>query len=174
MKFRAPKKNISVAGYLLLIVFLHVNALLKAEDPIADTQTEAISYDKKIEQDKDGIQAPATPKMIYYGGQGFLTRGSLSKYEKEISTASTGKKEKFNWSDWWEEKPSESNADETDAVASASEPLTNSDGEATEETGTASQIINSKGNAADESGNLDADQPELALEEPVKSGDDWW
>lgn len=96
----------------MLIGFLHVNAILKAEDPIADTQTEAISYDQKMEQDKDGVKAPATPKMIYYGGQGFLTRSSLSKYENEIASASKGKKkEKFNWSDWWEDKPSETQTD---------------------------------------------------------------
>ncbi len=112
MNLFTSKKHFYMAGYLLLIGFLHVNAILKAEDPIADTQTEAISYDQKMEQDKDGVKAPATPKMIYYGGQGFLTRSSLSKYENEIASASKGKKkEKFNWSDWWEDKPSETQTD---------------------------------------------------------------
>jgi len=107
------KKQILIPAYLLLVCGLHWNAILKADDPISEGQSEAILYDQKMEQDKDGVKAPATPKMIYYGGQGFLTKNSLSKYEKEITAVTTGKKrENFNWSDWWEEKPADTAPEE--------------------------------------------------------------
>lgn len=112
MKFLTHSKQIKMAGYLAMLVLLHVNAILKTEDPIADTQTEGILYDQKMEQEKDGVKAPATPKMIYYGGQGFLGKGSLAKYDKEMTSRVAGKKkEKFSWSDWWDDKSSDAHVD---------------------------------------------------------------
>ena len=105
-----------------MIPFLHVNAILKTEDPIAATQTDPILYDKKMEEEKDGVKAAATPKIVYYGGQGFLTKKPVSKYEKEITAASSGKKkEKFNWSDWWEDKPADSSSTTGETVPESTE-----------------------------------------------------
>lgn len=105
--------NFVLAGYFSLICCLHVNAILKADDPIRDTQTEEILYEQKMEQEKDGVKAPATPKVIFYGGQGFLTRSSLSENDSgETKDPASKKKNIFNWSDWWDEKPAEENAPE--------------------------------------------------------------
>ena len=114
MRQNDRNKQLWFLGYLGLVFALHMNAILKTEDPIADTQTDPILYEKKMEEEKGGVKAPASPRVIYYGGQGFLAKKSLSKYEKEATgSAPTKKKEKFNWSDWWEDKPAQSNGNET-------------------------------------------------------------
>ena len=114
MSLNDRNKQFWLLSYLGLVFVLHMNAILKTEDPIADTQTDPILYEKKMEEEKAGVKAAATPKVIYYGGQGFLTKKSLSKYEKEtIGSAPSKKKEKFNWSDWWEDKPAQPNESET-------------------------------------------------------------
>lgn len=110
-------KRAGLISWLAILWLVHGNAILKHEDPIQDTQTEAILYDQKMEQEKDGVKAAATPKVIYYGGQGFLTKSSLAKNEKEGEGVSAKKKKQsFNWSDWWEEKPAETEAQETPAA----------------------------------------------------------
>lgn len=108
MSFQINKKQFWPVFYFLPLILLHVNAILKAEDPISETQTDAILYEQKMEQEKDGVKGPATPKMIYYGGQGFLTKNSVSKYEKETGSGSAAaKKEAFDWSEWWDDKPAD-------------------------------------------------------------------
>ena len=120
MKFNFQKNQFWLAGYLIMLVFLHMNAILKNEDPISDGQTESISYDQKMEQEKDGVKVAATPRIIYYGGQGFLTKGSLAKNDKETTAAGSGKKkDSFNWSDWWEDKSADKkSAEQAPAAAS--------------------------------------------------------
>lgn len=109
--------KIALVGWFVFVAFVHGNAILKNEDPLRDGQTEGILYDQKMEQEKDGVKAAATPKVIYYGGQGFLTKSSLSKNEKESeSGAAKKKKQTFNWSDWWEEKPAEPDLSEVPVV----------------------------------------------------------
>lgn len=187
-------KNFSILSYLLLVAFLHVNAILKYEDPIADAQTEGILYDQKMEQEKDGVKAAATPRVVYYGGQGFLTKSSLAKHEKEVSSAKTGKKkDSFNWSDWWEEKPTD------DAGAKLEEPILDEgpspDAEITAvvEPETPPPIVSEapkvqpKSNQQEETFFGDKTLPESdpassqALSEPLvepaqgnSKGDDWW
>ncbi len=114
MILKYKNKQFWYLGYFGVLFLLHINAILKNEDPITATQTDPILYDKKMEEEKDGIKAPASPKVIYYGGQEFLGQKSLSKYEKEVAgSAQTKKKEKFNWSDWWEDKPAQPHGNET-------------------------------------------------------------
>lgn len=185
-------KHFYIAGYLFLIAFLHVNAILKAEDPIADTQTEAILYDQKMEQEKDGVKGPATPKMIYYGGQGFLTKSSLTKYEKEMATAAKGgKKDKFSWSDWWEDKPAETQPHAEGSVAEDVLPELpqNLDGAVADNSGLLPEKIQPQSKKVEDRAPLEEDdlsqsttgiepasgEPEpLAPEADQKSGDDWW
>jgi|GEM_PF-3327174 len=117
MKTRLKKNQWGVGVYFILTLCLHWNAILKVEDPIADTQTEGILYDQKMEQEKDGVKAAASPKVIFYGGQGFLTKGSLAKYDQDNKVAgSKNKKDSFNWSDWWDDKSSNSKAASPEAA----------------------------------------------------------
>ncbi len=121
-------KKVGLLSWLAILWLVHGNAILKHEDPIQDTQTEAILYDQKMEQEKDGVKAAATPKVIYYGGQGFLTKSSLAKNEKEGEGASAKKKKQtFNWSDWWEEKPAEPETQETQVAVEEELPIQDED-----------------------------------------------
>jgi len=111
-----------LAVWLAALLFLHMNAILRNEDPIQSAQTEGILFDQKMEQEKDGVKAASTPKVIYYGGQGFLTKSSLSKNEKESERGITKKKKQtFNWSDWWEEKPAQPDSSASEGVSKEDE-----------------------------------------------------
>ena len=187
-------KHFYIVSYLFLVAFLHMNAILKAEDPIADTQTEAILYDQKMEQEKDGVKGPATPKMIYYGGQGFLTKSSLSKYEKEIAGAREGiKKDKFSWSDWWEDKPAETQSpsgEEAPQITDVLPELPQSlEGAETDSAGvtplkgepqakkTEQKMSVEEGIGGERPSNVedsDTDASSLATDSDPKHGDDWW
>lgn len=117
-------KKAGILSWLAILLVVHVNAILKNDNPLEDSQTEAILYDQKMEQEKDGVKAAATPKVIYYGGQGFLTKSSLAKNEKESEGAAVKKKKQsFNWSDWWEEKPVESTGQEQLSASEEAMPL---------------------------------------------------
>lgn len=176
-------KKVGLISWLAILWLVHGNAILKHEDPIQDTQTEAILYDQKMEQEKDGVKAAATPKVIYYGGQGFLTKSSLAKNEKEGEGASAKKKKQsFNWSDWWEEKPAEP---ETQEQAAVEEELPVKDEALQEsESGTESDLPNETpvqeeaetdfwAEAPDSPGSTAT--PPTTQEAPSKpAADDWW
>ncbi|HRK62437.1 MAG TPA: hypothetical protein PLY88_07825 [Candidatus Omnitrophota bacterium] len=171
--------RVMLAVWLVSILFLHMNAILKNEDPLQDAQTEGILYDQKMEQEKDGVKAAATPKVIYYGGQGFLTQSSLSKNEKELEGGvAKKKKQMFNWSDWWEEKPAKPDLPEA-SVADAD--LQEDAKEASKAEVAAYLDPNSIDSASGESDEpkddfwTDSESPSLAPEEPSPAkGDDWW
>ncbi len=177
-----------MAGWLAVLLFLHGNAILKKEDPIQDTQTDAILYDQKMEQEKDGVKAAATPKVIYYGGQGFLTKSGLAKNEQESSAgAQKKKKQSFSWSDWWEEKPGEKES-QTDAGEEAD--LLTQDTALTDEKPDDEKLENASGGDAapavkddfwDEKSPSDEVAPATNIppeltEEPAAPSkeDDWW
>ncbi len=174
-------KKVGLLSWLAILWLVHGNAILKHEDPIQDTQTEAILYDQKMEQEKDGVKAAATPKVIYYGGQGFLTKSSLAKNEKEGEGASAKKKKQtFNWSDWWEEKPAEPETQETQVAVEEELPIQEEDsqeGESSSGLGVLAAETPIQESAADFWGEA-PDSPiasSSAQEAPSKPAtDDWW
>lgn len=168
MKQRPFNQKLGMMVWLGAILALHGNAILKNEDPIQAVQTEGILYEQKMEQEKDGVKGPATPKVIYYGGQGFFNRTSIASDEEESAgNAAKKKKSVFNWSDWWEEKPAENEAPaEQEAIESVgsqqmpeAQPFDADDfwGEP-------------KSPSSENSSNLPP--PESSV--PQVSGDDWW
>ena len=73
-------------SYLLIAVFiltgiLNVGAILKREDRIAQTQTDPILYEQKMEEIKDGEKGPSMPAIEYYKGAGFLTTAPVKGLE---------------------------------------------------------------------------------------------
>ncbi len=161
--------NFFVGGAVAFVVMLlHVNAILKSEDPIGDAQSDPISYDQVLEQEKEGVKAAATPKVVYYGGQGFLTKSSVAKNELPTIGKEKKKKELFNWSEWWDAKPEEPSAEEV------LEPDT--DGQ---EAGNAPESENlSDSKTGEQAGASLSEHPdEILLPEEsaaVESTSDWW
>ncbi len=171
-------KQFWVLGYLALIGLIHVNAFLKSEDPIRDTQTDPISYDKKMEEEKDGVKAPSSPRVVFYGGQGFLSKkNSVSHADDGQEMKKSVKKESFNWADWWGDKPSASNSApaSTEAVESNLPPSIASASDSTESDKKSEKQTShvSEGDSANQKGETAG----TVLNEPKKaggSGDDWW
>jgi hypothetical protein len=66
------------AGYAALgfFVLLNVGAIRKNEDPISRTQTDPISYKKKLEETKDGVKGAPTPSFRYYEKEEFLVKSA--------------------------------------------------------------------------------------------------
>lgn len=63
------------SGMVVVVIsgFFHLGAILKEEDHIVRTQTDPISYEKKMEELKDGEKGPSMPKIEYYKKTDFLT-----------------------------------------------------------------------------------------------------
>lgn len=155
-------KKMGMAAWLAVLLALHGNAILRNEDPIQAVQTDAISYDQKMEQEKDGVKGPATPKVIYYGGQGFFSKPpSIAPKQDESEKSSAEKKKKtFSWSDWWEESPKPEEKPDIPAQQLLTTPPA-------EDTGFWSEAEP----ASSESGLA---QGGTVLPAPEAAGDDWW
>lgn len=57
-----------------MIAALHSGTIRKKPDAVSQTQAEAISLKKKLEQEKDGKKEAPMPSFQLYGGKGFLAK----------------------------------------------------------------------------------------------------
>jgi hypothetical protein len=79
-KMRKLRACLLVAA-VVVTGFLNAGAVLQREDRIAQTQTDPILYEQKMEEIKDGEKGPSMPKIEYYKRSGFLTTAPVKSLE---------------------------------------------------------------------------------------------
>jgi len=63
---------------LIMVALLHSGAILRADDPIGDTQADSVEYAQVVEREEKGNPELSMPKVEYYGGGGFF--GSIARW----------------------------------------------------------------------------------------------
>lgn len=82
MNHKLPRNFLNsfvVLAIVTVVFILNSGTVRKKEDPIRDTQTDPIAYNKKMEEIKDGEKGAPTPSFQYYGGEPFLKSPPVDK-----------------------------------------------------------------------------------------------
>lgn len=75
------------------------------EDPIRDTQTDAISFQQKMEEEKDGVKGPLAYSVKYNPKDTFFVDPPMEDEGKPQVKENANTEKPPTLSDWWEEKP---------------------------------------------------------------------
>ncbi len=96
-------KKILFLILVLLFAGLNTASIRRAEDPIRDTQSDAVSYKQKMEETKNGVKGPPSYSMKFNPKDTFFIDPPFEKSKKEEP-----QKEKATEApavtDWWEEE----------------------------------------------------------------------
>lgn len=107
-------RALSLTNKVIVVVFLaafQMAAVLRSDNPVKRTQTDAISLKAKLEETKDGIKGAPSPSMQFYGKSEFLldspvhneTESAIEKYDLQYENESEDK------AYWWTESQTSGN-----------------------------------------------------------------
>jgi len=82
-------KRLPIVSLLFVLVFLNLGTIRKEKTALEKTQTDPITYQKKMEEIKDGPKGPASPSLKFYPQEKFLADPPMEE-EKDKSDQEVG------------------------------------------------------------------------------------
>src|SRR3990167_1766661 len=114
------RKLLWVMAWLLLAGVFNLAAVRKKQDPIQQTQTDPILYDKKMEEIKDGEKGAPLPSIVYYAKNKFFVDPPVTDqrdsnldiyagvpYGEDLPEDLTGFEDEEAGDSWWLEEGDE-------------------------------------------------------------------
>ena len=103
-----------ISVVMVMSSWVHLGTIRKREDPILKTQTDPITYQKKLEEMKDGPKGAPTPSFNLYPKARFMTDPPVGEVKEEPPSSVSDKEEVSEVSvssdkeseDWWSDETS--------------------------------------------------------------------
>ncbi len=101
------RKRILIFILVTGLAGVHSGAIRRSDDPIRNAQTDGISFQQKMEEEKDGVKGPSSYSVRYNPNDTFFIDPPFDKEEDSAAGVERVVREPPGLSDWWEEQPAQ-------------------------------------------------------------------
>ncbi|MBU9889395.1 MAG: hypothetical protein KTQ49_05975 [Candidatus Omnitrophica bacterium] len=101
------RKRILIFILVSGLAVVHSGAIRRSDDPIRNAQTDGISFQQKMEEEKDGVKGPSSYSVRYNPNDTFFIDPPFDKEEDTAAGVERVVREPSGLSDWWEEQPAQ-------------------------------------------------------------------